>query len=368
MEKFSQRDLDLIYDRGILNEGDTSRILKVFSNARSGKNTLVSFIGGSITQGCSASSEDGQYTRRVYKWFCDNFPSSSVTYLNAPVGGTDSQFGVARVDEDILLHRPDILFIEFTVNDKNEPFYMETYEGLIRKVLSCSEPPAVVLVMNCMFEQGFSAQDQHLPVGITYNLPVVSMKESFFAEIRSGRMDVCDISADGLHPNDYGHELLAGLIIHCLEKALLSTSLPEAITSNRFQNSRRYQNKNCTPVLDGFVPDYESQKNSWYYFADGWTAGKQGDSITFNVTGSIISVQYRKSANHPAPIASVVIDEDEDNAVILDANFDQDWGDCLYLQTVADNLKKKKHSVTIKIIETHENDTADFYLVSLITA
>lgn len=363
---FSARRQEIL-DRGILNWGDLRPLKAFFSRGEKGEALTVSFIGGSITQGCLATTEEQQYTHLVHGWFCKTFPNAEITYLNAPVGGTDSQFGVARVETDILEHDPDLLVIEFSVNDQNTPFYQETYEGLVRKVLSWKKVPAVLLLMNTMYNGQGSAQDQHLPVGLAYNLPCVSMKESFLAEVEAGRMTSQDLTVDHLHPNDFGHQQVADLVINFLEQVLhCPDALRPPLTKNRFQRSVRYRNTNCQPKMEGFAADTVSQASSWYYFANGWTAKHTGDRISFEVKGTSLALQYRKCAKHPAPVAEAVVDGDAAHPIVLDANFDQDWGDCLYLQLLAENLEDTVHTVTVRLTETHENDTADFYLVSLI--
>lgn len=64
----------------------------------------------------------------------------------------------------------------------------------------------------------------------------------------------------------------------------------------------------------------------------------------------------------------VVIDGEEEKAVTLDGNFEEDWGDCLYITTAATGLEHKKHKVEIRIIEEHADDVVPFYLVSVIGA
>ena len=103
-------------------------------------------------------------------------------------------------------------------------------------------------------------------------------------------------------------------------------------------------------------------------FRCGWTAKDKNASISFEVEGTEIAVQYRKSVKLPAPVAVAIVDEDEDNAIELDANFDETWGDCLYITTVAHHIANGIHKVEIRLKETHENDAVPFYLVSVIGA
>ena len=76
-------------------------------------------------------------------------------------------------------------------------------------------------------------------------------------------------------------------------------------------------------------------------------------------------MQYRKSVKHPACVAKVVIDGEEAKALVLDGNFDETWGDCLYITTAARQIENKKHCVEITITEGDES-MVPFYLVSVI--
>ena len=51
---------------------------------------------------------------------------------------------------------------------------------------------------------------------------------------------------------------------------------------------------------------------------------------------------------------------------MYDGNFDEDWGDCTYLQPVLVHGENKKHTVEIRTVETHEDDKSSFYLISVI--
>ena len=103
-------------------------------------------------------------------------------------------------------------------------------------------------------------------------------------------------------------------------------------------------------------------------FRGGWTAAEEGAKIAFEVEGTEIAVQYRKSVNRPVPVAAAVVDGDEEHAVILDANFEEDWGDSLHIDTLAHHMPAGRHKVEIRLTQTHENDAAPFYLVSVIVS
>ena len=77
-------------------------------------------------------------------------------------------------------------------------------------------------------------------------------------------------------------------------------------------------------------------------------------------------LQYRKTINKPAPVAYAVIDGDRQNKVLLDANFDEDWGDLCCLEEIYSG-NKGEHTVEI-VIDTEGKENSDFMLISVITA
>ena len=50
------------------------------------------------------------------------FPDTEVNYVNAGIGATNSYLAVHRVDNDLLAHKPDVVVVEFSVNDSNTIF------------------------------------------------------------------------------------------------------------------------------------------------------------------------------------------------------------------------------------------------------
>lgn len=373
------------FDKGIMNEGNMQPIMHVFKRAMDGEKIVVGFIGGSITQGSLSSTPETCYAYLVYSWFKKTFPKADIEYVNAGIGGTTSQFGVARVKQDLLSHNPDFVLAEFSVNDDNTEHFKETYEGLIRTILRHSPKMALMVAHNAFYDTGVSAEDMHLAVAKAYNIPAVSMKNTVVAHIANGDINAPDITPDNLHPNDDGHALLATLITNYLEHVLSAlkdrqlgaetnaTDLPAPITPDTYENSIRYQNRinggHLTSVLlEGFEADGRLQERVSDPFHYGYTAWKKGSKITFEITATNIAAQFKKTIHKPSPIAKITIDGDESTSKILDSNFDEDWGDCIYIETIAEGLEKKPHMVTVEIIEDHADDQVPFYLVSIIGA
>lgn len=88
--------------------------------------------------------------------------------------------------------------------------------------------------------------------------------------------------------------------------------------------------------------------------------------MVFEATGSCIGIQYRRTVNRPAPVAAAYVDGDRDHIVILDGNFNEDWGDSLTITTLLHHGNPGKHIIEIEIIDEVGKSDTPFYLVSLI--
>lgn len=371
--------------KGLIHVGNDERILACMARALKGEAIKVAFLGGSITQGSLASTPEKCYAYLTYTWWKEQFPKADITYINAGIGGTTSHLGTGRVEEEVLSYRPDFVIVEFSVNDADtDPHFEETYEGLVRRILKAPFQPALLLVHNVRYDDGGNAEAIHCPVEKHYDLPGVSMKSAIYPYIADGQIERRDITPDDLHPNDAGHKLVADVITWYLaqekKKAeegiqegknfrVGETVLPAPITANGYETAHRYRNDELKPVVcEGFVKDTAIQSCVADCFKKGFSAAKINDKIVFEAEASSIAVQYRKTVRKPAPVAELILDGDTEHAFKLDANFEEDWGDCLFLETVLEHGERKNHTVEIRITETHEDDREVFYLVSLITA
>jgi lysophospholipase L1-like esterase len=99
------------------------------AKARAGGELKVAFLGGSITAAPGWRVLSLERLRR-------EFPRATFAEINAAIGGTGSDLGAFRVGHDVLAHRPDLVFVEFAVNDAGgQPErVMATMEGIVRQV------------------------------------------------------------------------------------------------------------------------------------------------------------------------------------------------------------------------------------------
>ena len=365
-----------------------TRLKNLMKRAANGESLVIGFLGGSITQGSLSSTPKTCYAYLVYEWWKKSFPNAAFSFVNGGIGGTTSHYGGARAWKDVLCYRPDIVTVDFSVNDDANEFFEETYEGTLRRLLAAPSAPAVVVLNNVFYDTGKNAQDYHNRIADHYGIPHVSIKDTVYPDVESGKIVRADITPDNLHPNDKGHRLVAEEICKLLDsikaeveeetiageniegkstKTEESILLPAPLTENAYEHSRLIQIQDNEAILDGFLVDPIEKKGMLDIFKNGWTAAHTNDKISFEIECSCLAVQYRKSVQQPVPKAKAVIDGDEAHAVILDGNFTEDWGDCLYLEPLLHHAEKKVHRIEITITDA-KDIVRPFYLVSLIVS
>lgn len=365
-----------------------TRLKNLMKRAANGESLVIGFLGGSITQGSLSSTPKNCYAYLVYEWWKKSFPNAAFSFVNGGIGGTTSHYGGARAWKDVLCYRPDIVTVDFSVNDDANEFFEETYEGTLRRLLAAPSAPAVVVLNNVFYDTGKNAQDYHNRIADHYGIPHVSIKDTVYPDVESGKIVRADITSDNLHPNDKGHRLVADEICKLLDsikaemeeetiageniegkstKTEASVLLPAPLTENAYEHSRLIQIQDNEAILDGFLVDPIEKKGMLDIFKNGWTAAHTNDKISFEIECSCLAVQYRKSVQQPVPKAKAVIDGDEAHAVILDGNFTEDWGDCLYLEPLLHHAEKKVHRIEITITDA-KDIVRPFYLVSLIVS
>ena len=220
-------DYKAMIRRSFMDAGNNYRLKKVIDKAKAGEDVTIAFIGGSITQGAGAIPINTKcYAYRTWEKFKQTFGcGDNVHFVKAGVGGTPSELGMIRFERDVLKDGkvlPDLVVIEYAVNDEGDETKGRCYECLVRKALGLSEHTAVLL-MFAVFANDWNLQDRLGLIGKRYELPMVSTLDAvvpqFYQKPGEGRVLIkSQFFYDSYHPSNIGHEIMADCIIHMLKE------------------------------------------------------------------------------------------------------------------------------------------------------
>lgn len=221
-----------LLERAHLSLGNNKRLKNVIARAQAGENITIATIGGSITEGAGASKYKECYAYQTYEKFKSTFcpdGGDNVAFLNAGVGGTPSVFGdmrynrdiVERVDETDADGLPDIVIIEFAVNDYQEPTNHKCFESFVKDVLNAPNKPVVILLF-AVFPSKFTLQNELKPIGDLYDLMMVSISDScmpLIGDTASKKWKEKEFFFDTYHPKTLGHAIMSDCIISTMKAA-----------------------------------------------------------------------------------------------------------------------------------------------------
>lgn len=216
--------------RSFLSAGNNARIQSFVRRARAGEPVTAAFIGGSITQGAGAVPlQENCYPRKTVDGLRSRF-GDNVRYIKAGVGGTPSETGLMRYDRDVTRDgtvQPDLVVVEFAVNDAGDETEGVFYESLVRHILNQPNHPAVILIF-AVFANDWNLKRRLAPIGYRYQLPMVDILEAVvpqFADPENRIITKRQYFYDVYHPSNLGHQIMADGILHMIDR--LAAQQPE---------------------------------------------------------------------------------------------------------------------------------------------
>ena len=346
----ARTDYEKMVDRSLLSVGDMTRMSDVFQKAQNGEDITVAYIGGSITEGYNAGTTEF-YAKTCTDLLQGYFPDITVTGVNAGISGTPSLLGNLRLERDVLSADPDIVFVEFAVNDGQEADYKNAYESLVRTLLTQEKDIAVVLLFTVL-DSGYTCQEHMSKIGANYDLPMISVHDSVYEEIEAGRMTWQDYSNDQSHPNAYGHKCITDFVDNYYQKVLpvvaenvgeVIKELPDPVFSAKYMNMHYMD----SATMDGVELDGFEQYDTHGSFHNGWMyRGTDGGSMKFTVDCSVLEMVFKANNSDKYGTADIYVDGEKVKSVV--SNMSDGWNNPVTAYLI-DNDSSAEHTVEIRM-------------------
>lgn len=212
----------------------------------------IVYFGGSVTAGYGSSKDC--WRTLTEKWFVSNFPNANINNINAAIGESGTFLGTYRLQDDIITKKPDLLFIEYAINDKYKGSDKATaalqYETIVREVKEAL--PQCDIVTLLVTDQGvagklFPTAAGHEEVATFYDISTVNVGLSLWNAIGKTMLNWSTYFIDIVHPTDAGYALYYKCLEEYLKNALLCTDFTGCETKDTYMPGRIYSPN----LLDG---------------------------------------------------------------------------------------------------------------------
>lgn len=283
---------------------------------RAGAEVRVAYLGGSITA-------QAGWRPKSLAFFREKFPTARFVEINAAIGGTGSDLGVHRLKPDVLDHRPDLLLVEFAVNDggASPEQIFRCMEGIVRQtwrawplcdigfVYTLTEALAPAMLEG-KFQRSASAMER---IADHYGIPTIHLAMEVARLAREGRLlwrtplpkteaerqalgGKLAFAPDAVHPYpETGHVLYVDAIARSLEPIRAASRAPGSHALPAPHTAANYERAQLVPISaarlsSGFVSLDATADSLAQRFANRLPAlrraAQAGETVTFKFRGT----------------------------------------------------------------------------------
>ncbi|QHI69822.1 SGNH/GDSL hydrolase family protein [Tichowtungia aerotolerans] len=265
---------------------------RFLQKARAGEPITVAYLGGSITVGGSTSPAQGvdrvgrkyrydmdinrdSWRALTFEWLRETYEQKPGQFVqvSAGLGATGSMMGSYRLARDILSYKPDLLFIEYAINDggvgkitKENPFdrrsILRTYQSIISRVKK-QNPDCAIFIPISTYRDALTREHELFRASAEMTERAAHWFKVPFADItrvcykdplpegleRDRLFDGPESAGNRVHPSMQGHRAYAEGVIAVLKKAF----------ANEPFNFKKqpFENVEPSPRFPRFIPARE---------------------------------------------------------------------------------------------------------------
>lgn len=261
---------------------------------------------------------------------------------------------------------PDLVIIEFAVNDEGDETEGVCFESLVRKVLQAENKPAVLLNF-AVFMNDWNLQTRLQPIGERYELPMVSVKDAVVPQFeKSNVITKRQFFYDIYHPTNDGHRIMADCIANLFaavdkeEMASDDISLDkEPVYGIQFKDIVRFDRKDAAEYAEITQSGYDATDTDIQYverdmdmtatpeFADNWmNDGTVADAhFKMKITCKNLVAVIKDSGSSLFGTADILVD----GSVVKSINpLDNGWAHC-NAQILIDESESAEHEVIFRM-------------------
>lgn len=163
----------------------------------------------------------GAYPHFLHRGIKNRFPYAVVNVIVTAIGGENSEAGEKRFEKDVLAYRPDVITIDYGLNDRGIGLEKarEAWCSMIKKakarnikVILLTPTPDIKHVPDDSNEPLNQHAEQIRKLAAVYNVGLADSLAAFDKEQKSG-VKLDELLSQSNHPNEKGHELAANEVL-----------------------------------------------------------------------------------------------------------------------------------------------------------
>jgi lysophospholipase L1-like esterase len=161
------------------------------------------------------------YPQQLLQHLKADYPNSVINSITTAIGGENSEQGAKRFRKEVLCHQPDVVFIDYALNDRSIGLKRArtAWERMIRSARAAGVP-VILLTPSPDKAEDVLAQDTRLQrhanqireLARQQGVGLVDSYAAFGEQVKAG-VALEELMAQGNHPNARGHSLIADRLL-----------------------------------------------------------------------------------------------------------------------------------------------------------
>lgn len=279
------------------------------------KEASVVYLGGSITEGQGVDDKRLCWQGLLQTFMDWEWKECCFRGVNAGIGGTDSGFGAFRMERDVLVHHPDLLFVEFAVNDNTrEPGDIrESLEGILYKLWKECPQADVIFVLTTTMKMaenaGLYRKDDsdgkpekqktesippsvqvHMQVAKDYEIACVNVGKALLEELSLKKIAPEKLLPDGVHPSENGYQVYYECLKAFLKKAMEEEDADDSYASLKASFMKR---RSVNPYTVCCMVPAQKAKLCGFRKEHIAMCGRYGSYVSSSLAGSSLEFSFR---------------------------------------------------------------------------
>ena len=292
-------------------------------------------------------------------WFQEHSPGLEVQLIDAEVSGTDSTLGVYRLENDVLVYQPDLVFVDFSINDfdlQNPGRTAQNLENIVRRITEYKKETDIVILnsLSSSMRRVYDAGEQ--PFVTKIERDIASYYDAAFLDL--GNMLYADYKQSGAAFTDY---MIKDMQLTEKSAALYMAAIADFFADSLHNNHNLYEKKLPAPMF-AQRSQYRIIHVEAAAYTAGWKLGNQsisgakngaaayadtaGSELQVDFLGSAIGVMWQVSPRSGA----IEYQIDDGGWTELDAYDDLAYQYSRLSYTIlAEDLENTKHTLKIRV-------------------
>lgn len=165
------------------------------------------------------------YPHQLLEQLKKKYPYAVINTITTSIGGENAEQGARRFTKDVLVHKPDVLFIDYALNDRQIGLTRarKATEKMVKKavkrgikVILLTPSPDLATNWTHPGNELAAHRIQLIELATTYGVGIIDIYGSF-KDMAENHIDVKGYMAQSNHPNREGHRIIAQALLEFFE-------------------------------------------------------------------------------------------------------------------------------------------------------